>query len=102
MTETCTLRKPTRVNDGSGGSTIVWVETTTVPCYVGQQYYSAFSKVYGERMTTTEPFRFVLPIEYVPARTDQILYRTNTYSVLGVLAPRTYDTATVVIARRFE
>jgi len=100
MTDTCNVLRRTSTPDGSGGTTLVWnVHVADVPCFFGQQFFSAFAKDYGLKMTTDQPFKVILPFGTDVTYTDRIQYSGREYEIIADMSPRTDDPFTLLIVR---
>jgi hypothetical protein len=100
LTDVCTILRATPTPDGAGGVDTNYAPIgTDIPCNIGQQFFSAFVKRDGEKLTTEQPFRAVFAVTQDVDYKDLIVYQGTTFQVIGIEAPRTDNPFILAVLR---
>lgn len=94
LTDVAAVHRITQVSDGAGGSTSSDAVASTVACRVARSgMQSATESLYADRLGSRAPFTVYLAWDVDIRESDRLVVTlptgTQTYEVLGVLAPTT-------------
>lgn len=94
LTDSCDVQRPTDVPDGAGGFTQTYATASTVACRVARSgMQSPDEAVFADRLGTRTPFTVYLAWDADVREADRLVVTlptgTQTYEVVGVVAPTT-------------
>lgn len=98
LPDTAQVQRVTRTSDGMGGFTETWATVATVACRVSPSGNTPTEQVAAERVQDHVLWTLTLPAETDVTAADLIVVGSRTFEVVGVLAPRSYEIATRVVA----
>ena len=98
---TCDIVRDTRVSNGAGGSTLTPVTVgDDVPCRVRAMSLARAEAILGRKLVDTLPWQIALPLDTDVRNQDRIVTGGDTYDVLTIWGPGTYQTTTKAICVR--
>lgn len=98
LPDTAQVQRVTRQSDGMGGFTETWATIATVACRVSPSGNMPAEQAIAERVQDRVLWTLTLPAATDVAAADRIVTGARTFEVIGVLAPRSYEIATRVVA----
>lgn len=98
MTDTAQVLRATSVPDGEGGQTETWTVVATVPCRVAAADITPMERDLATQVLPRTLWRISLPAQTQVTSQDRLAIGTWVYDILGVLAPRSYELSTQVVA----
>lgn len=98
MVDTCNIISRTRISDNAGGSTYTETTLSNVPCYRKANLAGNVETQFGGRLFSGLTWLFVFPYGTAISNDDEIVYGSERFAVMGVMGPRTLETARRVIA----
>lgn len=98
MVDLCSIIHRDRVEDDSGGRSVVTTQVDNVPCWREENLAGNTEQPFGGRLVSGLQWLFVLPYGTVIENDDEILYGSERFAVMGVLGPRSLELARRVIA----
>ncbi|MBX6770879.1 MAG: head-tail adaptor protein [Chloroflexi bacterium] len=98
LPDTAQVQRVARTSDGMGGFTESWSTVTTVACRVSPSGNTTAEQVVAERVQDRVLWTLTLPAQMDVTAADRIVVGSRTFEVVGVLAPRSYELATRVVA----
>lgn len=82
----------TEVPDGTGGTTVTYVDQGAVQCYFYHRGGTNPEQMTtNEMLTTSEPWVFIIPVETAISHKDQIRIGSRTFEVSDISGPSTID-----------
>ena len=97
-----TISRKTWVSDGEGGGTVSLSAAGTVACRVSPISQSGIEAMLNGRLTTSTQHVITFSAETSVTTNDQIASGGETYEVVAVVAPRSWEISRRVYAVRTE
>jgi head-tail adaptor len=98
LPDTAQVRRATRVSDGMGGTIDTWTTIATVACRVSPSNTTPTEPAIANQVQDRVLWTLTLPAGTNVRADDRVVVGSRTFEVLGVLAPRSYELATRVVA----
>lgn len=89
---TAVIQRRVYVSDGAGGGTTTWTPAGTIGCHLSPVTTRGEREpVIGERITPDAEWILTLPAETEITTDDRMIVAANTFEVLRVGGPRTWE-----------
>jgi head-tail adaptor len=98
LPDTAQVRRATRTSDGMGGTIDTWTTVATVACRVSPSHNTPTEQAIANQVRGRVLWTLTLPAGTSVRSDDRVLVGSRTFEVLGVLAPRSYELATRIVA----
>lgn len=98
MVDRCDIHSKTRVKDNAGGWIVTTVVQNNVPCRRSPNLAGNVETPLGGQLASGLQWLFSFPHDTVIGADDELVMGVERFAVMGVLGPRTYETARQVIA----
>lgn len=91
LPDTAQVERYTTTSDGMGGANAAWTVVATYPCRVSRIPQIPREGAVADQLAGRVPFYVFLPFDADATGQDRILALGETYEVLGVHAPTSYQ-----------
>jgi head-tail adaptor len=97
MPETAVIQTGTETGDGSGGTAIVWSDTTTTVCRISPMTRGQAERVTAFGTEAIEAFALAFPTGTEIDEGQRVVVGDRIFHVAGVMGPHSYGSEVTVI-----